>query len=157
MTRVRPPSLLSVTAILLLAVPVALPAQARPVSRRDASAAVPANMLPPAGKCRIWMRGVPASQQPAATDCATALRQKPPNGMIVYGPAAKEPGGGRFDLTVGDSSTARAARPGARPAAADSAAERSKRAAPVRRDSAASTRKPDAARRPPADSRKKPE
>ena len=53
--------------------------------------AVPRDMLPPAGKCRIWMEGVAPAQQPAPTDCQTALRQRPSNGTVVFGPAAKEP------------------------------------------------------------------
>ena len=59
-------------------------------------------MLPPAGKCRIWMDGVPAAQQPAPTDCTTALRQRPANGTILYGPASRETSSGRFDPSVGE-------------------------------------------------------
>ena len=58
---------------------------------RPAPRDVPRDMLPPAGKCRIWMDGVAPSQQPAPTDCQTALRQRPTNGTVVFGPAAKEP------------------------------------------------------------------
>jgi hypothetical protein len=47
-------------------------------------------MLPPAGKCRIWMDGVPAAQQPAPTDCTTALRKKPANGILIFGPAKRD-------------------------------------------------------------------
>ena len=50
---------------------------------------VPANQMPPAGKCRIWMDGVAPAQQPAPTDCQTALRQKPPNGTVIFGPQPK--------------------------------------------------------------------
>lgn len=62
---------------------------------------VPVGMFPPAGKCRIWMFGVPAAQQPAVTDCATALRQKPSNGIVLYGPAERDADRERFDPKVG--------------------------------------------------------
>lgn len=68
-------------------------AAARTPTRAQARAAateVPREMLPPAGKCRIWMDGVAPAQQPAPTDCQTALRQRPANGKVVFGPAAKE-------------------------------------------------------------------
>lgn len=69
------------------------PATRAPASRApaaDATADVPKDMIPPAGKCRIWMRGVPAAQQPAPTDCTTALRQAPSNGVLVFGPALRD-------------------------------------------------------------------
>ncbi len=69
------------------------PATRAPASRApatDPGADVPKNMIPPAGKCRIWMRGVPAAQQPAPTDCTTALRQAPSNGVLVFGPALRD-------------------------------------------------------------------
>jgi hypothetical protein len=81
----------------LLAVPAAATAQARNAPRDT----VPLSMLPPAGKCRIWMAGVPAAQQPAPTDCATALRQKPANGVLLYGPAQRDTDADRFDPKVG--------------------------------------------------------
>lgn len=56
----------------------------------DTSVSIPQSMLPPAGKCRIWMRDVPARQQPAPTDCTTALRQAPANGVLVFGPALRD-------------------------------------------------------------------
>lgn len=52
---------------------------------------VPADMMPPAGKCRIWMQGVSPAQQPAPTDCKTALRQRTSNGVVVFGPTEKRP------------------------------------------------------------------
>lgn len=92
----RPPSvtvvrspLLPVLALCTLAVPLSAGAQAR-VPVRDSVAGIPRSMVPPAGKCRIWMEGVPASQQPAPTDCTTALRQKPANGVLVFGPAKRD-------------------------------------------------------------------
>lgn len=60
------------------------------VPTTDSSVSIPRTMVPPAGKCRIWMKGVPAAQQPAPTDCATALRQSPSNGVLVFGPATRD-------------------------------------------------------------------
>lgn len=46
---------------------------------------VPANMRPPAGMCRIWLDSVPSAQQPAPTDCATAVKNRPRNGRVIFG------------------------------------------------------------------------
>jgi hypothetical protein len=35
--------------------------------------------------CRIWITGVPANQQPAATDCPTAIKNRPSNGRVLFG------------------------------------------------------------------------
>ncbi len=91
-----PRSLVPAAAAVLLALPHAAGAQERP--KADT---VPTTMLPPAGMCRIWMTGVPASQQPAPTDCVTALRQRPANGVVLYGPARRESSSRRFDPRVG--------------------------------------------------------
>ncbi len=40
---------------------------------------------PPRGMCRIWLNGVPPGQQPAPTDCATAVRNRPPNARVIFG------------------------------------------------------------------------
>jgi hypothetical protein len=46
--------------------------------------------------CRIWINGVPANKQPAPTDCWTALRDRPPNGRVLFGDVPKlRSGGGR--------------------------------------------------------------
>jgi len=47
--------------------------------------AIPESSRPPAGMCRIWLDDVPAAQQPAATDCATAVKNKPQNGRVIFG------------------------------------------------------------------------
>jgi hypothetical protein len=39
----------------------------------------------PAGRCQIWIEGLPASRQPAPTDCETARRRAPSNARIIYG------------------------------------------------------------------------
>jgi hypothetical protein len=44
---------------------------------------------PPPGMCRVWINGVPANKQPAPTDCWTALRDRPPNGRVLFGDVPK--------------------------------------------------------------------
>src|SRR5258705_9182821 len=46
---------------------------------------VPPAFYPPAGMCRIWVNGVPAARQPAPTDCASAGRNRPANGKVLFG------------------------------------------------------------------------
>ena len=58
---------------------------------------IPKEYLPPAGMCRIWVDGVPAAQQPAPTDCASAVRNKPSNGRVVYGEDKKKKGNSKAE------------------------------------------------------------
>ncbi len=53
---------------------------------------VPAAYRPPAGMCRIWIDGVPAGQQPAPTDCITAVRNRPDNGTVIFGEQVRRRG-----------------------------------------------------------------
>jgi hypothetical protein len=46
---------------------------------------VPKEYRPPAGMCRIWLDKVPPRQQPAPTDCPTAVRNRPANGRVIFG------------------------------------------------------------------------
>lgn len=80
----------------LTAIPVVAGAQGTRAEEEKNSSSVPVNMLPPAGKCRIWMVGVAPAQQPAPTDCQTALRQRTPNGVVIFGPTEREQGGSAF-------------------------------------------------------------
>jgi hypothetical protein len=64
-------------------VPVKPQAPATQQSRRDQI--VPPGFFPPAGMCRIWINDVPASQQPAPTDCASAVKNRPANGKVLFG------------------------------------------------------------------------
>lgn len=73
-------------AVLLLALLPSLAEAQRRTSQPARPADMPADMMPPAGKCRVWMDGVSPQQQPAPTDCQSALRQKPANGVVVFGP-----------------------------------------------------------------------
>lgn len=65
----------------------ALPLGAQEKSTKETKAAntVPQSAQPPAGLCRVWLENVPASQQPAPTDCATAIKNRPQNARIVFG------------------------------------------------------------------------
>jgi hypothetical protein len=56
---------------------------------------VPEGHRPPPGMCRIWIDGVPPGQQPAPTDCATAVRNRPANGRVIFGDDAAKPGKGK--------------------------------------------------------------
>lgn len=68
----------------ILCVAVALPLAAQ--EGREPQPRVPEAFVPPAGMCRLWIDGVPASQQPAPTDCANAIRNRPSNASVVFGP-----------------------------------------------------------------------
>ena len=66
----------------------ALGAQRPQAAQKDSSKrapAVPADARPPKGMCRIWIDDVPAAQQPAATDCSTAVKNRPSNGRVIFG------------------------------------------------------------------------
>ena len=71
--------------ILATAAPARIWAQRE--SPRDTSkkSFIPADARPPKGMCRIWIDGVPAAQQPAATDCPTALKNRPANARVIFG------------------------------------------------------------------------
>ena len=55
---------------------------------------IPPGQLPPAGMCRIWIDGVPPGQQPAPTDCQTAVATKPANARVIWGDESAFPGQG---------------------------------------------------------------
>ena len=55
-----------------------------------ADTAVPAAFRPPTGMCRVWLEGVPATQQPASTDCATAMHTRPPRSRVIFGDPVRE-------------------------------------------------------------------
>jgi hypothetical protein len=90
---------------------MALCAVAHPLAAQDArEPQVPVTFTPPAGLCRVWLDGVPASQQPAPTDCASAIKNRPANAAVVFGPAAKR----RSESTELESFTRRGMVPAAR-------------------------------------------
>lgn len=92
-TRISPVSLSGLVAVFCLA--TAAQAQVRPtplkpqptVSKRKIS--LPPGFAPPSGMCRIWIDNVPADQQPAPTDCASAVKNRPLNGKVIFGEQPK--------------------------------------------------------------------
>ena len=74
---------LAVSVSLLAAAPLAAQGTVRPPDT------IPAAHRPPAGMCRIWLLNVPAGKQAAPTDCATAVRNRPANGFVVFGDSGK--------------------------------------------------------------------
>jgi len=61
-------------------------------SRSGKSDTIPTAYRPPVGRCRVWVDGVPATQQPASTDCAAAVRNKPANARVIYGEEPEKSG-----------------------------------------------------------------
>ena len=78
-------------AFLTVALTLALPLRAQERSKESPASGIPASAFPPAGLCRVWLRDVPAGQQPAATDCATAIRNRPNNAQVLFGEAVSAP------------------------------------------------------------------
>jgi len=68
----------------------ALAAPADAQQRRDKPPEIPKSHRPPAGMCRIWLEGVAPNQQPAPTDCPSAVRNKPQNGWVIFGDDYKD-------------------------------------------------------------------
>jgi hypothetical protein len=60
-----------------------LPVKAKMVPSKE-KIVLPLGFAPPTGMCRIWIEGVPADQQPAPTDCATAVKNRPLNGKVIF-------------------------------------------------------------------------
>jgi hypothetical protein len=101
-------SLLFVTVMLLFPTSGASqslrPAESKAQKDSEKNAPVPKEYLPPPGMCRIWVDNVPANRQPAPTDCATAIRNRPPNARVIFPPGKAgeqkaAPGRGRPDTT----------------------------------------------------------
>ena len=70
------------TSLLTLACTVGFAGVAHAQKRGDD---VPKEYRPPVGMCRIWLDKVPPKQQPAPTDCPTAVRNRPNNGRVLFG------------------------------------------------------------------------
>lgn len=75
-------SLIAASAAALLMAPV-LAAQGKPVEQQQD--VIPESAWPPDGMCRVWLRDVPERQQPAPTDCVTALRTRPRDATLLLG------------------------------------------------------------------------
>ena len=82
-TRMRTRAAIAVA--LLACAPMAGASVLSAQSSRAAQPSVPRDYLPPANMCRVWIDGVPAAQQPAPTDCPTAIQKKPANARVIYG------------------------------------------------------------------------
>jgi hypothetical protein len=91
---IRPATILAVAGVVAsLALPGRGSAQVvrsftPPARGNDQKNDIPREYKPPRGMCRIWIDGVPARQQPAPTDCPTAVRNKPRNGRVIWGEEA---------------------------------------------------------------------
>ena len=95
---------------LSLIVATAAPVMAQQPTPKDSSkkgaTKIPADARPPKGMCRIWIDGVPAAQQPAVTDCPSAVKNQPANGRVIFGDdfadssKAKQPGKGKLPPDV---------------------------------------------------------
>lgn len=83
-------SLLALASSLLLGLSAPSAAAAQPSTQpQQKRGEIPREYRPPAGMCRIWIDGVPPAQQPAPTDCPSAVKNKPANGRVVYGEEVK--------------------------------------------------------------------
>ena len=58
---------------------------AAPAAAQKSDDSIPKAYRPPPGMCRIWLDKVPPRQQPAPTDCPRAVRNRPPNGRVIFG------------------------------------------------------------------------
>ena len=76
-----------------------VPAKPRVQQTQGREQIVPPGFYPPAGMCRIWVNGVPAAQQPAPTDCASAVRNRPANGKVLFGDDPPKGKKGKSDKT----------------------------------------------------------
>lgn len=76
--------------ILMLAGVLAMATPAAAQGRGKGADTIPTAYRPPAGMCRIWLDNVPPAQQPAPTDCASAVRNRPSNGRVIFGDEPKD-------------------------------------------------------------------
>ena len=76
----------TVTAVLALVVSAILAQPAAAQEKQpERPPEVPKDLRPPPGMCRVWIDGVPPNKQPASTDCATAVKNRPSNGHVIFG------------------------------------------------------------------------
>lgn len=73
-----------ITAVLSLIAVAGLGSTLEAQGRGNDSQGIPPGHYPPPGMCRIWIDGVPPGQQSAPVDCATARRNVPDNGRVIY-------------------------------------------------------------------------
>lgn len=80
----------SIVAASVAAVLIAPQLAAQGNLKEEQAVVVPESAMPPAGMCRLWLRDVPERQQPAPTDCATALRTRPRTAILLFGDLTTE-------------------------------------------------------------------
>lgn len=74
------------TMVALMGSLAALPAGAQQrESDSGQNSDIPKSHRPPPGMCRVWLDDVPPGQQPASTDCKSALRSKPAKARVIFG------------------------------------------------------------------------
>lgn len=73
------------TALLTIACTAGLAGVAHAQQAQQGADSIPKAYRPPPGMCRIWLDKVPPKQQPAPTDCRTAVHDKPTNGKVIFG------------------------------------------------------------------------
>jgi len=89
-------------------IPRGIPIPQIPKASPKQQPSVPPAYRPPQGMCRIWIEGVPPGQQPAPTDCVSAVRNRPANGYVIFGDDVPKydrekpkPKKGKKDLNLG--------------------------------------------------------
>jgi hypothetical protein len=73
----------------LLLGPSLVAAQEKPKEEQEIIPGIPLSAMPPEGMCRVWLKDVPERSQPAATDCATAIKSRPRDAMLLLGEPSK--------------------------------------------------------------------
>jgi|ERR1043165_9523577 hypothetical protein len=76
---------LGIALLALMGVAASASAQKAPIKTLGKRDSIPVEQRAPKGMCRIWLKDVPAAQQPAPTDCATAIKTCPPTGRVIFG------------------------------------------------------------------------
>ena len=80
----------SIVGIVALGALATAPAAHAQRPKQDTKPANSQSQAVPPKMCRVWLDGVPADRQPAPTDCATAMRNRPPNARIIFGKDSDE-------------------------------------------------------------------
>ena len=80
------------SALFAIAFSTGIAATAGAQQPRQQADSVPKAYRPPPGMCRIWLDKVPPKQQPAPTDCPTAVKNRPSNGRVIFGDDYKDGG-----------------------------------------------------------------
>ena len=96
---------MKLSAVLIIGLVALASPRAADAQGREKGGDIPASARPPAGMCRIWLDSVPAAQQPAPTDCATAVRNRPAKGRVIYGDDYVTPKTKKTDSSTGTKTT----------------------------------------------------